>query len=475
MDKTFQLGWEEWAAFPKLGLPAVRAKVDTGARTSALHAVSVEPFGPLDKPQVRFIMHPVPDKPEIEVVCSAPAVDRREVTSSNGERELRWVIETPMKIGDRTWPVELTLTNRESMTYRMLLGRQAIGEDMTVSPGQSCAQGVLDYELYKDFPRRRPVKRPLRVAILTREPGNYSSQRLKDAAETRGHVVEMINTARCTLALDAADPRVFYDGKPLPAYDAVIPRIGASMTGYGMAVLRQFTMMGAYCLNSAEAIGASRDKLYAHQVLAREGIAMPVTAFAHSPKDTKNLIAHVGGAPLVVKLLQSTQGRGVVLAETKKAAESVIDAFRGLEANFIVQEFVKEAGGADIRCFIVGGKVVATMMRQGEAGEFRSNLHRGGSATKVRVSRDERTAALRAAKALGLSVAGVDLLRSSVGPKILEVNSSPGLEGVERTSGKDVAGMIVEYIEDHVRPVARKTVRRKKAVAAKPAPQSSET
>ena len=247
------------------------------------------------------------------------------------------------------------------------------------------------------------------------------------------------------------------------------------MTGYGMAVLRQFTMMGAYCLNSAEAIGASRDKLYAHQVLAREGIAMPVTAFAHSPKDTKNLIAHVGGAPLVVKLLQSTQGRGVVLAETKKAAESVIDAFRGLEANFIVQEFVKEAGGADIRCFIVGGKVVATMMRQGEAGEFRSNLHRGGSATKVRVSRDERTAALRAAKALGLSVAGVDLLRSSVGPKILEVNSSPGLEGVERTSGKDVAGMIVEYIEDHVRPVARKTVRRKKAVAAKPAPQSSET
>ena len=491
MDKTFQLGWEEWAAFPKLGLPAVRAKVDTGARTSALHAVSVEPFGPLDKPQVRFIMHPVPDKPEIEVVCSAPAVDRREVTSSNGEsehrfviattievngeRELRWVIETPMKIGDRTWPVELTLTNRESMTYRMLLGRQAIGEDMTVSPGQSCAQGVLDYELYKDFPRRRPVKRPLRVAILTREPGNYSSQRLKDAAETRGHVVEMINTARCTLALDAADPRVFYDGKPLPAYDAIIPRIGASMTGYGMAVLRQFTMMGAYCLNSAEAIGASRDKLYAHQVLAREGIAMPVTAFAHSPKDTKNLIAHVGGAPLVVKLLQSTQGRGVVLAETKKAAESVIDAFRGLEANFIVQEFVKEAGGADIRCFIVGGKVVATMMRQGEAGEFRSNLHRGGSATKVRVSRDERTAALRAAKALGLSVAGVDLLRSSVGPKILEVNSSPGLEGVERTSGKDVAGMIVEYIEDHVRPVARKTVRRKKAVAAKPAPQSSET
>tara|TARA_R110000868_G_scaffold53249_3_gene167336 strand:+ start:4532 stop:5956 length:1425 start_codon:yes stop_codon:yes gene_type:complete len=472
MDTTFLLGWEEWAAFPKLGLPAVRAKVDTGARTSALHAVSVEPFGPLDAPQVRFIMHPVPDKPEIEVVCSAPAVDRREVTSSNGERELRWVIETPVTIGDKTWPVELTLTNRESMTYRMLLGRQAIGEDMVVNPAQSCAQGVLSYELYKDFPRRRPVKRPLRIAVLTREPNNYSSQRLKDAAETRGHVVEMINTARCTLAIDAAEPKVYYDGTPLPAYDAIIPRIGASMTEYGMAVLRQFSMMGAYCLNEPAAIGASRDKLYAHQVLAREGIAMPVTAFAHSPKDTRNLIAHVRGAPLVVKLLQSTQGRGVVLAETKKAAESVIDAFRGLEANFIVQEFIKEADGADIRCFVVGGKVVATMMRQAEAGEFRSNLHRGGSATKVKVTKDERAAAIRAAKALGLAVAGVDLLRSSVGPKVLEVNSSPGLEGVERTSGKDVAGVIVEYIEDHVRPVSRaaKPRRRKAVAAAKPDP-----
>lgn len=460
MDDRFVLGWEEWAVFPKLGLPAVKAKVDTGARTSALHAVSVEPFGPLETPQVRFILHPIPEKPEIEVICSASAVDRREVTSSNGERELRWVIETPVQIGDRTWPVELTLTNRESMAYRMLLGRQAIMPDMMVDPATSCAQGEMSYALYKDFPRRKPVKRPLRIAILTREPKNYSSQRLKDAAEARGHVVEMVNTARCTLAIDASDPKVYYDGKPLPAYDAIIPRIGASMTAYGMAVLRQFSMMGAYCLNVAEAIGASRDKLYAHQILARAGINMPVTAFAHSPKDTGNLIAHVGSAPLVVKLLQSTQGKGVVLAETRKAAESVIDAFRGLEANFIVQEFVKEAEGADIRCFVVGGRVVATMMRQAEEGEFRSNLHRGGVGKKVRITKDERSAAVRASKALGLSVAGVDLLRSGSGPKILEVNSSPGLEGVERISGKDVAGLIVEYIETHARAIARKPVRR---------------
>lgn len=466
MEKSFRLGWEEWASFPKLGLPAVKVKVDTGARTSALHAVSVEPFGPVDAPQVRFILHPIPDKPDIEVVCSAPAVDRREVTSSNGERELRWVIETPVLIGDREWPVELTLTNRETMAYRMLLGRQAILEDMVVDPSMSHVQGELGYDLYRDFPRRRPVKRPLRIGILTREPKNYSSQRLRDAAETRGHVVEMINTARCTLAIDAMDPKVHYDGKPLPVFDAIIPRIGASMTSYGMAVLRQFSMMGAYCLNTAEAIGASRDKLFAHQVLARSGIQMPVTAFAHSPKDTGNIISHVGSAPLVVKLLQSTQGRGVVLAETRKAAESVIDAFRGLDANFIVQEFVKEAEGADIRCFVVGGRVVAAIMRQAGEGEFRSNLHRGGQALKVRISRDERMAAVKATKALGLSVAGVDLLRSSTGPKILEVNSSPGLEGVERTSGKDVAGLIVEYLETHVRPIARKPLRRKPAAQA---------
>lgn len=460
-DTPFTLGWEEWAAFPQLGLPAIKSKVDTGARTSALHAVAIEPFGPDSQPQVRFIMHPIPDRPEVEVVCAAPAVDRREVTSSNGEKELRWVIRSDVKIGDRTWPIEVSLTNRESMQYRMLLGRTAILDDMVVNPTQSCIQGELSYDLYKGVPRRTPVRRPLRIAILTREPNNYSSQRLKKAAKDCGHVPEMINTARCTMAINALNPAVYYDGRKLPRYDAVIPRIGASMTNYGMAVLRQFQLTGAYILNSAEAIGASRDKLYAHQVLARAGIGMPTTAFAHSPKDTGNLVSHVGGAPLVVKLLESTQGRGVVLAETKKAAESVIDAFRGLDANFIVQEFVKEAGGADVRCFVIGGKVVASMKRQAQEGEFRSNLHRGGQAMKVRITKQERQAAVRAARALGLSVAGVDLLRAESGPKVLEVNSSPGLEGIEVSSGKDVAGLIIEYLEAHVQTVSRAPARRK--------------
>ncbi|TRO91981.1 30S ribosomal protein S6--L-glutamate ligase [Glycocaulis profundi] len=466
MTDPFALGWEEWAAFPGLGLPAIKAKVDTGARTSALHAVSVEPFGPEKRLQVRFVMHPIPDQPEVEVICAAPVVDRREVTSSNGETELRWVIETPVRIGEREWPIEVTLTNRESMNYRMLLGRTAIQPDMVVQPTVSCAQNSLSFDLYKGFPRRTPVKRPLRIAILTREPKNYSSQRLKAAAEARGHVAEMINTARCTMAINTLSPAIYYDGRKLARYDAVIPRIGASMTNYGMAVLRQFQMTGAFILNAPAAIGASRDKLYAHQVLARAGIGMPTTAFAHSPKDTKNLIDHVGGAPLVVKLLESTQGRGVVLAETRKAAESVIDAFRGLDANFIVQEFVKEAGGADIRCFVVGGRVVAAMKRQAQPDEFRSNLHRGGEAVKVRISKEERAAAIRGAKALGLAVAGVDLLRADSGPKVLEVNSSPGLEGIENTSGKDVAGLILEHIETHVQAVVAPRAARKKLAKA---------
>lgn len=456
MTEPFTLGWEEWVAIPKLGLPAIKAKVDTGARTSSLHAVTVEQFGPLDSPQVRFVLHPIPNKPEVEVVCAAPAIDRREVTSSNGDRELRWVIETELAVGGKSWPVELTLTNRDTMAYRMLLGRQAIQPGMLVDPAVSCAQPTLSYDLYKDFPRRRSVKRPLRIGLLTREPKNYSSRRLRDAAESRGHVVEMIDTAHCALAIDSSNPGIYYDGESLPEYDAVIPRIGASVTNYGMAVLRQFNMMGAYCLNSAEAIGASRDRLYSHQVFARARIGMPLTAFADSSRDTDRLIEHVGGAPLVVKLLESTRGRGVVLAETRQAAQSVIEAFRGLDANFIVQGLVQESEGADIRCLVVGGKVVATELRPASLGNFRSNPDQESLGSKVRISREERLMAVRATKALGLAVAGVDLVRSESGPKIIEVSSSPGLEGVERASGKDVASMIVDYLEAHVKAATKR-------------------
>jgi ribosomal protein S6--L-glutamate ligase len=455
MADSFVLGWEEWLSLPELGLPAIRAKVDTGARTSALHAEAIEPFGPADNPQVRFLIQPDPKNPSLEVTCSARVVDRREVTSSNGETELRYIIETPVSMSGRTWPIQISLTNRETMNFRMLLGRRALREDMVVDPNEACLQDVLSYEPYDKLPKKRPVKRPLRIALLSREPNAYSTRRLVEAGEKRGHVVELIDTRRCYMRIGAQHPEVHYDGRVLPYYDAVIPRIGASITSYGTAILRQFASTGAYCLNSPSGIISSRDKLLAHQILANAGIGQPLTAFASSPKDTKDLISLVGGAPVVVKLLQSTQGRGVVLAETRKAAESLVDAFRGLEASFLVQEFIAEAAGADVRCFVIGGKVVGAMRRRAAEGEFRSNLHRGGRAERVRLTREERETARRAAKVLDLAVAGVDILQSESGPRVLEVNSSPGLEGIETVTGLDVADRIYQHLESKVRPLSR--------------------
>jgi len=456
MSHELTLGWEEWVGLPDLSLPAIKAKVDTGARTSALHAVAIEPFGSEDNPQVRFIMHPDPSDPTIEVVCSAKVIDRRLVTSSNGEAESRYVIESAIQIDDQIWPIHLTLTNRETMVYRMLLGRSAITDAMSVVPSSSFQQPILSYDIYKKRQRKKgQPRRPLRIAILTQEPGNYSNTRMIEAAEKRGHVIETVSTSRCYMVINNHKPEVHYDGKALPRFDAVIPRIGSRMTFYGMAIVRQFESMGVYCLNSAEAIGASRDKLLAHQVLAKHKLGMPNTAFAKSSQDTKGIVDLVGGAPVVVKLLESTQGKGVVLAENRKAAYALVDAFRGLDAHFLVQEFVKEASGTDIRCFVVDGKVIGSMKRTAQAGEFRSNIHQGGSAETTKLTRLERLSAIKAARALKLNVAGVDILRSDTGPKILEVNSSPGLQGIETATGKDIATKIIECIENNVRTVLR--------------------
>ncbi|HDY96539.1 hypothetical protein LCGC14_0230480 [marine sediment metagenome] len=446
-------GWEEWVALPELGLPAIKAKIDTGARTSALHAHDIEVFGPASKPKVRFNVHPVAGNEDITITCSAPIIDRREVTSSNGEAELRYVISTKMDVAGQSWPIDVTLTNRAGMTSRMLLGRQALTDHITISPTEKRLQPDLSYDVYHTAAvRHKAPQRALRVAVLSREASNYSTSRLVEVGEARGHTVEVIDTTRCYMAINAMAPEVHYDGKRLPRYDAVIPRIGASVTPYGCAVIRQFETIGTYCVNGSAGILSSRDKLHAHQVLASKKIGMPTTAFAASPKDTSNLMALVGTAPLIVKLLESTQGKGVVLAETKKAAESVIDAFRGLKANFLVQDFVKEAAGEDLRCLVVDGKVVAAMKRTGADGDFRSNLHRGGTAQVVRITKLERETALRAARAFGLGKAGVDLLRSDSGPKVLEVNSSPGFEGIEKATGKDIVGMIYDMIEARVKP-----------------------
>jgi len=450
------LGWEEWVSLSDLSLPAIKAKVDTGAKTTALHAVAIEPFGTDKNPQVRFIMHPNPADSTVEVVCSAKIIDRRNVTSSNGVSELRYVIRANISIGGRSWPIDVSLTNRENMSYRMLLGRSAIPEDFNVRPGVSFQQPVLNYDVYRKKQGRKSIpKRPLRIGILTQSPKNYSNTRMIEAAESRGHVIDCIYTSRCYMAINAHKPDVHYDGKPLPRYDAIIPRIGTSLTFYGMAVVRQFEAMGVYCLNNAAPIGASRDKLLAHQVLSSHRLGMPTTAFAKSSQDTKEILDLVGGAPVVVKLLESTQGKGVVLADNRNAASAIVDAFRGLNAHFLVQEFVKEANGSDLRCFVVDGKVVGAMMRTAAEGDFRSNVHQGGSVKKVRLTKEERRASIRAAKILKLNVAGVDILRSSTGPKILEVNSSPGLEGIERATGKDIAGEIINCIETNVRTVFR--------------------
>jgi ribosomal protein S6--L-glutamate ligase len=292
----------------------------------------------------------------------------------------------------------------------------------------------------------------MKIGILSVDPELYSTRRLRETAARRGHAVAVIDPLRCYMNITANNPTIHYGGYEVRGLDAIIPRIGASITFYGTAVVRQFEMMGVYSLNESIAISRSRDKLRSLQLMARKGIGLPVTGFAHSTEYTEDLIEQVGGAPLVLKLLEGTQGIGVVLTETAQAAKSVVEAFRGLNANILIQEFIKEANGSDIRCFVIGRRVVAAILRTGKPGEFRSNLHRGGEAKPIKITPEERSAAVRAARVVGLRVAGVDILRSSRGPLVLEVNSSPGLEGIETTTGTDIADLVIAFIEKNAKP-----------------------
>jgi ribosomal protein S6--L-glutamate ligase len=297
----------------------------------------------------------------------------------------------------------------------------------------------------------------MKIAMMARNPRLYSHQRLIAAAEERGHQLDVIDTLAVYMNITSHRPDLRYKGEQLTGYDAVLPRIGASVTSYGLAVLRQFEMMGVWPLNESVAIGRSRDKLRCLQLLARAGVGLPVTAYAHSSKFADDVIEIAGGAPVIIKLLEGTQGIGVVLGETHNSAKSVIEAFRGVNVNILVQEFIKEAGGQDIRCLVIGEKVVAAMKRQGAEGDFRSNLHRGGHASTIKITPEERATATRAARTLGLNVCGVDLLRSNHGPVVMEVNSSPGLEGIEKATELDIAGRIIEFIEKNAKPFRTKT------------------
>lgn len=446
--EPFTLGWREWVALPQLGLPAVKAKIDTGARTSALHAFSIETFGPADAPRVRFGVHPVDYSTDIEVWCTAKVIDRRHVRSSNGQAEQRYIISTPIRIGGREWPIEISLSNRYTMAHRMLLGRTALeAQSANILPWSEYRQEKLNYDVYAEQAFGGPLQRSLRIALLTMEAENFSNRRLIEEAEKRDHVIEPINTLRCYMDIKSIASAVHYEGKALPPFDFVIPRIGASITTYGTAVVRQFEMTGAQVLNSAQSIVQSRDKLFAHQLMAMHKLPMPDTAFASSHHDTEDLIKMAGGTPLVIKLLQSTQGKGVVLAENRKSAVSLIDALRNADASFLVQQFISEAAGQDLRCIVLDGKVIAAMVRRANGDEFRANLHKGGVGLAAKITPEERKLAIRAANRLGLKFAGVDILRSAKGPLLLEVNSSPGLEGIERTTNIDVAGQVLDYIE----------------------------
>ncbi|WP_309609136.1 30S ribosomal protein S6--L-glutamate ligase [Flavobacterium sp.] len=449
LSQKLILGCEEWCTFPDLNIPIIKARVDSGAKTSALHAVNISPFIRDNENWVKFDINPIQNNTRAVKHCEAKLIDKRVVKSSSGYREQRFVIQTEVKIGDDSWTIEMTLTNRDSMGFRMLLGREAMSGRVLVDPEQKYLLGQPSPETIKSFYQgSEEPKSGLRIGLLASNPELYSNKRIMEAGEMRGHEMFFLNIKECYMKLDATKPEIHYrGGKVLDNFDAIIPRIRPSITFYGCALTRQFEALKVFCLNSSAAITQSRDKLYSLQLLLNHGIDIPTTGFANSPLDTDDLIKMVGGSPLIVKLLEGTQGKGVVLAETKKAAESVINAFKSLNVNILVQEFIKEANGKDLRLFVVDGKVVATIQREALPGEFRANIHLGGSASIIKPTIEEKRIAIKAAKAMDLKVAGVDIIRSSKGPLLLEVNSSPGLEGIEGATHKDIAGEMIRAIE----------------------------
>ncbi len=447
------IGSEEWCVFEEIGIPAIKARIDSGAKTSSIQAANAKVFERGGQEYVKFEVYPIQENRSINIECEARLVDRRTVKSSSGIAEQRFVIKTPVTIGKDTFDIELTLANRDTMEFRMLLGREALNHRYVVNSAETYLQKeITDSELTEKYKSYMKAKTGLKIALLASNPNLYSNKRIMEAGEARGHEMVFLNVEHSYMKLDANSPEIRYrGGNILNEFDAIIPRIKPAVTFYGCALIRQFDNLGVYCLNTAEAITQSRDKLFASQLFAKHDIHIPITGFAKSPLDTKDLIRMVNGAPLIIKLLESTQGKGVVLAETNKAAESVINAFKSVQTNILVQEFIKEANGQDIRCFVVDGKVVASIQRQAEKGEFRANIHQGGKASIVKITSEERKLALKATKVLNLAVAGVDIIRSNKGPLLLEVNSSPGLEGIENATGKDIANTLISAIEKRLK------------------------
>lgn len=449
MKQHVLIGGEEWCSFPGLNIPAIKARVDSGAKTSTIYASNIHRFNKKAEKWVSFEVHPIQENRLITIRCKAKIIDFRNIKSSSGISEKRYVIQSSLQIGNYLWNIELTLANRDSMGFRMLLGREAMENRVFVDPANSFLLGDYSHEKINElYQHVKDIRSGLRIGLLASNPELYSNKRIIEAGEERGHDMVFLNVQQCYMKLDAPNPEVRYrGGRSLNTLDVIIPRLRPNLTFYGCALIRQFESLGVFCANSWEAIGRSRDKLFASQLFSQNGIQIPITGFAKSTLDTSDLINMVNGAPLIIKLLEGTQGKGVVLAENAKAAESVINAFKSLNANILVQEFIKEANGKDIRCFVIDGKVVASIQREAAVGEFRSNLHQGGTASVVKITAQENKLAVKAAKVLGLQIAGVDIIRSNKGPLVLEVNSSPGLEGIEMATRKDIAGMMILSIE----------------------------
>tara|TARA_R100001039_G_C1853562_1_gene114875 strand:+ start:1888 stop:3345 length:1458 start_codon:yes stop_codon:yes gene_type:complete len=443
------VGSEEWCALPKLGIPAVKVRVDSGAKTSSLHAFNIRPFLRAGSSWVSFEVHPLQNNRRTIIRCEAEVIDKRVIKSSSGIGEKRYVVRTTLQHHDRQWDIELTLTNRDSMGYRMLLGREAMNGRILVDPAAGFLGGDIKHKQIEDLYREHTRETSgLSIGLLASNPDLPSNQRIMEAGEERGHRIRFYDVRQCYIKLDAEHPEIHYrGGRLLNGLDAVIPRIRPDLTFYGCALVRQFENLGIYSLNSAAAIGHSRDKLYSLQHLLQQGLPIPTTGFADSPLDSDDLIDMVNGAPLVVKLLEGPQRRGVVLAESKTAAESLINAFKSLQANLLVQEYVKEAEGKSLRLLVVDSKVVCAVERQALPGQFRSNRQHGTSIVAARISSEERRIAIKAAKSMGLRVAGIDIIRARKGPLLLEVSSSPSLDDMEDVCGKDLAGALISAIE----------------------------
>lgn len=443
------IGCEEWCSFPGLNIPAIKARIDSGAKTSSIHAVNIKPFTQDDKTWVSFEITPLQFDRCTRIECQAEVLDKRNVKNSFGITEKRYFIKTQLQLGEHCFEVELSLSNRASMEYRMLLGREAMLGRFMVDPELKFSIGHYAKAELDRFYKKSIVKPTgLNIGLLASNEKLYSNKRIIEAIQERNHLVRFLNLKNCFMKLDAKTPEIYTrDGKLLKDLDAVIPRIKPSLTFYGAALIRQFESLGIFSLNSSQSIIQSRDKLFSLQLLNKNNLDIPTSGFANSPHDTESLIDMVGGAPLIIKLLEGTQGTGVVLAETKKAAESVINAMKSLKANLIVQEFIKESNGSDFRCFVIDGRVIASMERKAKPGEFRANIHKGGKPLAVKITPNEKKMVLKAVKTLGLLVAGVDFIRSERGPLLLEINSSPGLEGIEAVTGKDIATEIVLAIE----------------------------